>query len=505
MVIDELLVVLGIDARQFNEGQREALDSFRKTKQGAEQFSKDVERQGMKLSEMFGIVRRGALGIAGAFVGGEVAGFINHVAGMDAATGRFAKTIGTAVENLSTWQNMIRMRGGDASGATSVLSALQQQIESVRQGSGMFEGGFATLMNRSGATLRDDADTTLRKIRGYIAGEMGAGRMSAPEAATWLRRVPGMNEDMLGLLSLSNREFEALTKAAGEAGTANEKAANAGQLLAQAFTALILKVEDLVRAATPFINLLTKPINQIGMGDVRDALGGGQGQPFVSFTPGSAMDKLHNFIWQGRDKKLDDWWRGGAKPNGGADSDAYAAAIAMIESRGSGGYSAIGPVTRSGDRAYGKYQVMGANIPEWSKDALGRSMTPAEFLASPEAQDAVFKKQFGRYVEKYGASGAAAAWFAGEKGMNDPNRRDAVGTSVSGYVSKFNRNLGGAAAAAGRAVDGDRAGGDIKSDVSINNININAPNATDAEGISKEIGPAIKRSSIAAPANYGLV
>ena len=63
----------------------------------------------------------------------------------------------------------------------------------------------------------------------------------------------------------------------------------------------------------------------------------------------------------------------------------------------------------------------------------------------------------------------------------------------------------GAAAAAGRAGDGARGGGDVKSDVSINNININAPNATDAEGISKEIGPAIKRSSIAAPANYGLV
>jgi hypothetical protein len=45
------------------------------------------------------------------------------------------------------------------------------------------------------------------------------------------------------------------------------------------------------------------------------------------------------------------------------------AAIANNESAGSGGYSAIGPVV-NGDRAYGKYQVMGANIPEWTGSIL---------------------------------------------------------------------------------------------------------------------------------------
>lgn len=496
MVVDELLVVLGLDARQFNEEQRRAIESFRKTQQAADEFSKNVERNGAKLSEVFRVLRGGALGIMGAFVGSEVAGYINHMANMDAATGRFAKTIGTAVENLSTWQNMIRMRGGDAGAATSVLSGLQQQIESVRQGSGMFEGGFATLLNRSGATLRDDADTTLRKIRGYIAGEMGAGRMSAPEAATWLRRVPGMNEDMLSMLSLSTAEFNALADAAKKAGTANEDSAKAGQLLTKAFTEIVLVIENGIRKLTPLFELLTKPLDKLGFGDVKSA---GKSILDIDRATGMQVGELPGT------RAVREWLFGPDKKKAdGGDMDAYKAAIAMIESRGSGGYSAIGPVTRTGDRAYGKYQVMGANIPEWSKDATGRSMTPAEFLASPETQEAVFKKQFGKYVEKYGASGAAAAWFAGEKGMHHPERSDG-GKTVSGYVSQFNRNLGGAAAAAGRAGDGARGGGDVKSDVSINNININAPNATDAEGISKEIGPAIKRSSIAAPANYGLV
>lgn len=123
------------------------------------------------------------------------------------------------------------------------------------------------------------------------------------------------------------------------------------------------------------------------------------------------------------------------------DLGGAANAIAGIESGGR--YDALGPVTRTGDRAYGKYQVMGSNIPVWTEKYLGRRMTPEEFLASPEAQEAVFKGEFGRLAAKYGPEGAARAWFAGEGGMNDPNRKDILGTSVADYGRKFSERFGG--------------------------------------------------------------
>jgi len=117
-----------------------------------------------------------------------------------------------------------------------------------------------------------------------------------------------------------------------------------------------------------------------------------------------------------------------------------ASAIAAIESGGK--YDKLGPVTKTGDRAYGKYQVMGANVPQWTRTHLGQEMTPDQFLASPEAQDAVFKGQFGQYASKYGPEGAAKAWFAGERGMNNPNAKDQLGTSVQAYADKFSRGYG---------------------------------------------------------------
>jgi hypothetical protein len=128
-----------------------------------------------------------------------------------------------------------------------------------------------------------------------------------------------------------------------------------------------------------------------------------------------------------------------AAPSAGG-TDQYGRAISSIESGGR--YDLLGPVTKTGDRAYGKYQVMGANVPEWTRAALGRPMTPQEYLADKDAQEAVFKHRFGSYVQKYGPGGAARAWFAGEGGMKNPNARDQLGTSVAEYERRFNSGLG---------------------------------------------------------------
>jgi len=116
-------------------------------------------------------------------------------------------------------------------------------------------------------------------------------------------------------------------------------------------------------------------------------------------------------------------------------------AIANIESGGD--YSAIGPVTKSGDRAYGKYQVMGANIPSWTKQALGKSLTPEQFLADKDAQEKVFEDQFTRNTAKYGsAQDAASVWFSGKPLAQAGQRADILGTTAPSYVNKFNAVYG---------------------------------------------------------------
>lgn len=124
---------------------------------------------------------------------------------------------------------------------------------------------------------------------------------------------------------------------------------------------------------------------------------------------------------------------------GDSDFARWQRGISGIESGGR--YDILGPVTKTGDRAYGRYQVMGSNIPAWTKEALGREMSAVEFLANPAAQDAVFKHIFGKYVREHGESGAAARWFSGSANTTS-SARDQLGTTVPGYVGAYNRFAG---------------------------------------------------------------
>ena len=102
-------------------------------------------------------------------------------------------------------------------------------------------------------------------------------------------------------------------------------------------------------------------------------------------------------------------------------------------------YASVGTRTKTGDRAYGQYQVMGSNIPIWTKEVLGRSLSPEEFLNNPEAQDAVARAKLGRYLKQYGnINDAASLWFSGRPYQGN-TRKDILGTSVPEYVKTVNR------------------------------------------------------------------
>lgn len=106
---------------------------------------------------------------------------------------------------------------------------------------------------------------------------------------------------------------------------------------------------------------------------------------------------------------------------------------AIAEQESGGNYKAIG-VWVGGDRAYGKYQIMGANIPSWTKKYLGKSMTPQQFLNSPSAQEKVAKGHLKSYYDKYGARGAASAWYSGNPSLHNSTKSQPGGPSIKGYV-----------------------------------------------------------------------
>lgn len=126
---------------------------------------------------------------------------------------------------------------------------------------------------------------------------------------------------------------------------------------------------------------------------------------------------------------------------GVTDMDRAKCAISKIESGSCGGnYGTVGPLTKKGQRAYGRYQVMDFNIPSWTRGACGQSLTPGQYLADGECQEKVFEKYFMSGVQKCGSyEGAALRWFSGK--CYDTGGNDGW-TSTTKYLQKFSSTFG---------------------------------------------------------------
>lgn len=97
-----------------------------------------------------------------------------------------------------------------------------------------------------------------------------------------------------------------------------------------------------------------------------------------------------------------------------------------------GNYSAI----NSGSGALGKFQIMPGNVGAWSQKYLGTKWTPQQFLGDPYKQEALAKAVLSDYYDKYGARGAASAWYSGNPALNMNYGSQKGGPSIGAYVDQ---------------------------------------------------------------------
>ena len=102
----------------------------------------------------------------------------------------------------------------------------------------------------------------------------------------------------------------------------------------------------------------------------------------------------------------------------------------------SGSYSVKGIPTKHG-RALGKYQVMEEYLPGWSKQYLGRTVAPDEFLGSPQLQEQLTRARVQELYQKHGNyADVASIWHSGRT-LADAAKagaKDGLGTTTESYV-----------------------------------------------------------------------
>src|SRR3954469_19606995 len=179
-VVDALVVSLGLDSKNFQQGMAQAVQSLAAlTKQStqvnlalnqtgtvATRTASTMQAQGKVAGEFFGQIKNQALSLIGVLLGGRsILGFAEHATTSLAAMGRAARNTGDSLQSLATFRNAIAATGGNADAAAASRQKLAdslKEIETTGKSANMI--GLAQTI---GIHTSDTPDQTLQRIIDY--------------------------------------------------------------------------------------------------------------------------------------------------------------------------------------------------------------------------------------------------------------------------------------------------------------------------------------------------
>ena len=156
-VIDQLTVTLGLDPKDFVEGQKKAGEAFLKTRKQAQEEGKKVETAAQGMSDGIAAVTRRVLELYALFLGGKgLKEFVSGLVAGDAALGRFSANLGISPQLVSEWQLAVQRIGGSASDAAATLTNLAQTLYDAKFNGKGLPLEFFQLQEASGMQIATD-------------------------------------------------------------------------------------------------------------------------------------------------------------------------------------------------------------------------------------------------------------------------------------------------------------------------------------------------------------
>lgn len=260
-VIDELVIILGLDPKKFNEGQKEAAKGLNALRDDAKKTGDEVEKSTKKQSDGLMALGKRVLTVAALF---KVLSYTTRSI-LDASKATYdlansARALDTAASKLRNYENVAEMFGGTADGARKSVEGLHKAIFALSFNGQMSEQ--LVMLGRLGVSFQDSAGhmRDFREIYLDTADKIAQARqqtgMTEGEAMEYLRGA-GF-DDGLARAALGGRagaeaalsRQEARRQVNGEditAATANEQAmVSAAQAKDTAFTAAQTKASGFI-------------------------------------------------------------------------------------------------------------------------------------------------------------------------------------------------------------------------------------------------------------------
>lgn len=265
-VIDELVVILGLDPSKMTEGQKKVADNYLRLKSDAERANKEMQRSTESVASALGQVQGKLLGIAALFLGGMgIKQFAMHVADLTLQLGRLSTQAGgLSSSQLSAYGSFGRAVGATAAGVRSGVLGLAAAGNQVEPNTQLYQTLAAMGISPRRLPNGDfDVNGTLGAVNQWAAQRRargwGEGRISG-----MLRRLPGMNDDLLSVVNQPPAKFQEMLHEMQKFGPTPEQV-KAIQQVNEAWALLQTKMEATARIIeTQLAPVLTKIIDIAG-------------------------------------------------------------------------------------------------------------------------------------------------------------------------------------------------------------------------------------------------
>lgn len=223
-VIDSLIVKLGIDARDFQAGEKKIIEGLEKTRKKTDRIAVDLSASGSEAAEFFGQMERAAVKFFSVLtIGRGMADFTRTVIQGGASLDRMATRLGESAAGLSRWQGAVRQSGGSAEAFLATMQGLSMQMSSLVEAG---DAPFRLMLNQLGVSAGDATGKTKPLLQ--LLTEIG----DAMEQKGWSNAfkfnkliTAGIDEGTANLLLKGQRERNRLLAEQVEYSSADARAA----------------------------------------------------------------------------------------------------------------------------------------------------------------------------------------------------------------------------------------------------------------------------------------
>ena len=213
-VIDQLVVKLGLDSKDFKQGVSDVDKSLDKARKGTEKTAKQMKDSGKDAASFFGELQRSALKFMAALAAGRgLYNFVQNTIKGGASLQRLATNLQTTTDSLYRWGQAVKQNGGSAEGFQATIQSLSAGVtELMRGGNENLRGFLSTL----GIGLQDASGKakTMEEILLDVASAVEGGKLGPSRAnqVNFLQQM-GLDDGTINLLLKGRKEVDAALKA----------------------------------------------------------------------------------------------------------------------------------------------------------------------------------------------------------------------------------------------------------------------------------------------------